>query len=384
MGLFNFLGEKLQNTEFKKHSITVTSDIVDNILIREMAIYIATSFISDTISKCECKVYENGEEVQNELYYKLNISPNPNQNSTQLFTKIVTNLLTKGNCVVIPYRNDFYCCDGYSKEENVFKDDIFSCFSVGNQTLNKNIKASDLLYFTMSGKNPKQLIDGLYDQYSRLVAYSIQDYIDTNSIKYKFELDNYASGSREFQEKLNDMLQHDIKKYIQSDVGILPIYKGTNLTRLENTHSGSDNKISNILNLRKEIFSMIAQTYKIPIELLLNEKTDNINELIKLYITFCINPICNMISEEITRKTNTYVSWKKGNYVKIDTSNITYMDMLDVSTAVDKLIASGVCNIDELRSRLGLNALNTDFSTQYYMTKNYSTIENLDNVNNSF
>ena len=91
-----------------------------------------------------------------------------------------------------------------------------------------------------------------------------------------------------------------------------------------------------------------------------------------------------MISEEITRKTNTYLSWKKGNYVKIDTSNITYMDMFDVSHAVDKLIASGVCNIDELRSRLGLNTLNTDFSKQYYMTKNYSTIENLDNINNSF
>lgn len=383
MKFFDFLGNKIQNAEIKKQTATVTEDIINEIFIRELALYIATSYISNTISKCEIKVYENNEEVKNELYYKLNISPNNNQNSTQLFSSMIEQLLYKGQCVIIPYKNNFYCCKGFSKDEKVFTDDLYSNFVVGNQTLTKTIKSSDLLYFTMGNTNPKNFIDGLYEQYSRLVAYSIQQYVDENSIKYKFELDNYASGNREFQEKLNEMLQNDIKKYIKSDIGILPIYKGTNLTRLDSNKSGgsSDNKINNILSLRKEVFEMVAQTYKIPIELLLNTQTDNINELMKLYLTVCIEPICNMISEEITRKTNTYNTWKQGNYVKVDTSCINYMDMLEVSTAVDKLIASGVCNIDEMRKRLNLNVLNTDFSTQFYMTKNYSSIEQLDQEN---
>lgn len=382
MTLFNFLGNKISNAEIKKKSLAITNDIIDNIYIRELALYIATSYISNTLSNCEIKVYKNNEEIKNELYYKLNYSPNNNQNSNQFMTKIIKNLLTKGDCIVIPYNNNFFACDGYSKEENVFRDDIFSNFSIGNHFLNKKMPASDVLYFKMGDVNARLLIDGLSDQYNRLIAYSIQDYINNTRIKYKFELENYGGGDREFQEKLNDMLQNDIKKYIQSDIGILPIYKGTNLTKLDDNKSNSGSEISNILALRKEAFEIVAQTYKIPIELLLNTKTENINELMKLYISMCIQPIANMISTEITRKTNTYLSWKQGNYVKIDTSNITYMNMLEVSTAIDKLIASGVCNIDEMRKRLGLNELNTDFSTQYYMTKNYSTIENLDNIDN--
>ena len=34
--------------------------------------YIGISYIANTLSKCEFKTYENGEEVQNRLYYMLN------------------------------------------------------------------------------------------------------------------------------------------------------------------------------------------------------------------------------------------------------------------------------------------------------------------------
>ena len=84
-----------------------------------------------------------------------------------------------------------------------------------------------------------------------------------------------------------------------------------------------------------------------------------------------------MITEEITRKSCPgYDYWSKGNYVKVDTSTINHIDILDVAEKVDKLISSGTCCIDETREILGLDPLNTEFSRQHFITKNYDTVEN--------
>ena len=101
------------------------------------------------------------------------------------------------------------------------------------------------------------------------------------------------------------------------------------------------------------------------------------NEIVKVFLTFCIDPIADMLSEEITRKTSgTYEEWAKGNYVKVDTSTINHIDILDIAEKADKLISSGTCCIDEVRGIIGLQPLNTEFSKTHFITKNYDTAEN--------
>jgi hypothetical protein len=82
-----------------------------------------------------------------------------------------------------------------------------------------------------------------------------------------------------------------------------------------------------------------------------------------------------MISEELTRKTNTFKTWNGGkNYVKVDTSRINHFDILDVADKADKLVASGVASIDEVRRVLDMPALETEFSQKHWITKNYSDV----------
>lgn len=360
-----------------KENQSITEDIANNIYIKEIALYIASSYISNTLAKCEIKVFERNKEVKNELYYKLNVSPNTNESSTEFFSKLINNLLFKGESVVVLHRNQFYNADSWNYEQKVFTDDIYDGFLIGNQQLNKKIKSSDLFHFKMTDRAPKFFVDSLYNEYNKLIAQSLNSYKVANSNKYKLMIDNYQSGDREFQENIKDMIENDLKKFIQSDIGVLPLYRGTDLQKVDSTSASNQNTVNDVLNLRREIFEIIAQTFKIPLDLLMNDKTDNINELINLYLTICIEPIADMIGEELTRKTSDFNSWSNGNYIRVDTSCITHMDILQVSTAVDKLVASGVCNIDEIRTRLNFNTLNTDFSTQYYMTKNYSKIDDI-------
>ena len=82
-----------------------------------------------------------------------------------------------------------------------------------------------------------------------------------------------------------------------------------------------------------------------------------------------------MISEELTRKSYTFEEWKDGCYIKVDTYCINHVDMFEVADKADKLISSGICNIDEIRPRINLETLNTDFSTSHFITKNYAVAE---------
>ena len=98
----------------------VTLSEKNQIYFKMLAIHIAVSYIANTISKCEFKVFENGQEVHNDLYYRLNVSANPNQNAAQLKNQIVWRMpatITPGAATVqqiadFPFtgaENDFWC-----------------------------------------------------------------------------------------------------------------------------------------------------------------------------------------------------------------------------------------------------------------------------------
>jgi hypothetical protein len=83
-----------------------------------------------------------------------------------------------------------------------------------------------------------------------------------------------------------------------------------------------------------------------------------------------------MISEEINRKRNGYAGFANGNYLKIDSKSIKHIDLLSVSTAIDKLISSGAFCINDIRKLVGEEPINEAWAKQHYITKNYEPLTN--------
>ena len=63
-----------------------------------------------------------------------------------------------------------------------------------------------------------------------------------------------------------------------------------------------------------------------------------------------------------------------GSYMWIDTSKILHIDLFEIAEKIDKLIASGMTSIDELRKHAGMLELGTEESTKHFITKNYQEI----------
>ena len=129
-----------------------------------------------------------------------------------------------------------------------------------------------------------------------------------------------------------------------------------------------------VRNLRKEIFESVATAFKIPTGLLYGNMT-NVKDSVNQLVTFVIDPIAKMMSQELTRKTTYYEDYLLGCEIKVDTTSVYHMDLFDIADKADKFISSGIYCVDEMREKLGENLLNTDFSKKHWITKNYSTAE---------
>ncbi len=368
--LFDFMGKKIDIAEIS----TLSQDLLNQLAFKELALYIGTSYIANALSKCEFKTYENGKEVKNKLYYMLNVSPNPNENSSQFMNKFIEKYLYEQQALIIPHNNFIYCADSFDiDDENPLKENTFFNVTFNCHELKKKYKASEVFYMKLEDKNVKGLIDGVYEQYGSIISMALSAYKRTNGAKYKLLLEQYKAGDPTFQETFEKVIKKQLQSFMENSNAVYPQFKGTDLQEFEHKNNKD---ASDIVTMRKEIFEVTAQALKIPLPMMYGNIT-NMQEIVKVFLSFCIDPKADMISEEITRKYYTFDEWKAGNYVRLDTSCINYVDILEVADKVDKAISSGVTNIDELRERLGMQELGTDFSTSHFITKNYALAEDM-------
>lgn len=376
MSIKTWLVDFLGNIKTKEGTIEecITEEQLQEIYYKELAIQTAITLIANAIAKCEIKVFEENKEVKNKLYYTLNISPNKNENSSQFWHKAIEKMVYDNESILVDVGDDLYCADSYSTEKYPIKGNIYRGIVIDDFQLNKSFKSDEVLRLKLNNAHIKKLIDGLYQEYGELLSYAAKNYKKSNQTKYKLVLDNVKANDENFQKTYREVVQKQLKSFMENDNAVYPQYKGYDLQRIDASNNTKDS--SDFRNLRKEMFEIVAQAFQIPVSLMLGNIT-NMQEIVKVFLTFCIDPIADMLSEELTRKTTgDYREWSKGNYVKVDTSTINHIDILDVADNANQLIASGIFCIDDVLKLLGLQPLNTEFSQQHFITKNYDTVEN--------
>lgn len=366
--LFNFLERKMAMSDI------VAQKMLDQLAFKELALFIGVSYIANTLSKCEFKTYENGVEVKNKLYYMLNVSPNPNQNSSQFINKFIEQYYYKGHSLIVPHKNHIYCADSFDVDDsNPLIENTFYNVTFGNQQPKKKHRSSEVFYIQLDNRKVKDLVDSMYLEYGQIIAQALATFKRTNGSRYKLLLDQYRAGDPEFKKMYDEIIKKGLQTFIENNNSVYVQYKQTDLQEFS---SKNPTNSSDIIAMRKEVFEVVAQALKIPLSMMYGNIT-NMNEIVKVYLSICIDPLADMIGEEFTRKYYTFDEWQAGNYVKVDTSCINHIDILEVADKVDKAISSGVTNIDEMRERLSMQALETDFSQAHWMTKNYALADDM-------
>lgn len=91
----------------------------------------------------------------------------------------------------------------------------------------------------------------------------------------------------------------------------------------------------------------------------------------------CLDPLAQMFMQEINRKRIGKNGIQKGTKLQIDTMRVKHIDMFDIATSADKLISSGIYTVNMILRALGEIPIDEDWADQHFITKNYSTIQEI-------
>lgn len=355
--------------------------IVAEIQIRELAFWSCVNMIASSISKCELKTFVGGKEVKGREYYAWNISPNKNQNSSAFMHKLISQLYLKNECLVIEENGQLLVADSFQQQEYALVDNTFEGVTVGNYTFATKYRMSDVMFFKLSEKDMRQVTNAIYESYGKLITYGMKAYQKSRGSRGVLDYATIAQGNEDAKTAFDDLMNNRFKKFFTSDNAVLPLPKGYAYTDI-GSKTYSDSSTRDIRAMMDDISDFTSKGFGIPPAL---SKGDiaGIKDAITLYLTVCIDPLVDNIAEEINRKRYGFKEFSKGNYLKIDTKSIIHVDLLSVSTAIDKLIASGAFTINDIRKLVNEEPIDEEYANTHFLTKNYSSIDDVLNALNA-
>lgn len=353
---------------------SVVIDIPAELYYKELAIYTASSLISNAISRSEMRVFEKGKPVKNRDYYLLNVSPNRNETSSVFWHKVINRVIRNGEALVVEAGGYLYCADSYTRAvERPVLGDIYEMVAVGNFTFDKKFTQDDSYLFRLDNINVRQLIDGMYMEYGKILSSAAKALKQTNGQKYKLHIDGVKAGDTEFNTEFENFIKKQLKTYMESDNAVYPEFDGYKLEADPTYGNGKSGSAADFVSLKKELFSSVAGAFHIP-ESMMTGNITNMADIIGSFLTFGADPYADMITEALNKEAGPE-NYLAGNYYQVDTSRIMHRDAFDVAADVSNLISSGVKCIDEVREMLGDAPLNTDWSKKHFITKNFEEIE---------
>lgn len=373
MKLLDFLGS-LGKKQKNAKLIGYAADLAQNIQISEAAFHTCSNLIANLVAKCELKTYRNNEFTKGDEWYRWNVQPNPNQNATQFWQKFIHRLYEDNEALIVPRLNgELYVADSFIRDDTqAFNLHTYSGIQIDGYAYPPTLKEDQVYYVSLHDVNIKELTDNIAGMYAQMASAFVQFYKNSVGMKAILYVDQVGEND---QDLLKDLMKNQFKTFFESVNCIQPLFNGFKFEPVSNTTSpGIDTR--DFTAQIKDVSELYASSFGIPKSLITGEVQDT-SKAIDQLLTFCLDPLLELIGDELNRKLFAKDDYLKGNYVQWQTNAIKHIDILDVAGNVEKLISSGFCCIDDIRSLCGMDRVNTEWSTQFFMTKNFSTIDEL-------
>lgn len=352
---------------------TITSEI----FFKELAIQAAVNMISNAVARSEFLTYEKGKETRGDNYYLFNVEPNQNKSSSKFWRDVIHKLVYENECLVVQQENRFYVADSFDVIKHAFKENIYRNIVVEDYQLYKPYLESEVFHFELHDNKIKNLIEGLYSLYGNLIAYSKNNYKRSNARRGTLDVPTNYPQTVKAQEELENLLNTRFKKFFEAEGGaVLPLTSGLKYNDLttQGYKTGSDSR--DIRALIDDVFDFVAIAFQIPPQLLKGNVSDT-DKAMNNFLTFCVNPIAELLTDEINRKYYGKKAYLEKTYIKLDTSRIKAVDIKEIASALDILFRIGANTINDNLRAMGRETIDEPWANVRFVTKNYQRVEEL-------
>lgn len=373
LGFFDDDG-KLDINEFD----VVVGELAAETFYKELAVQACTNLIANAVSRAEFLTFEKGKQTKKDNYYLFNVEPNRNQSASKFWRDAIAELVRNNEALIIQDKgnNSFYVADGFTTKKNGLRERKYTNISVDGNTIKQTYRERNVLHFELHNKKIKTVINNLNKSYGKLIGVSQSNYKRNNSRKVTVDLDAMMAQTEKDRKEIKDLMENKLGEFLNSEgPAALPLTRGEEIEELESdigTKGGANN--DEIRSFVDDIFDFVAMGYQVP-PVILKGKVADSGQALQNFLTFCVNPIAELLDDEINRKLYSKKNYLNNTYMKVDTSNIKAVDITEVANSLDVLTRIGGYSIDDTLKKLGKEPLNTDWSKARWMTKNYQRVE---------
>ena len=174
---------------------SVTLEVPENIVYMELALYTGISLIANAIAKCEFKTYESGKEVRGKDYFMLNYSPNPNENASKFWHKVINRVFRNRQALVIEYQGKLFCADSWEvSRENVLYGNTYEQVTVDSYIFPQKFRASEVYLFEMDDEDVANIVNDMYSSFGKMLTSALQNYKNSNGQKFKLKIKDVKAG----------------------------------------------------------------------------------------------------------------------------------------------------------------------------------------------
>lgn len=376
MKILDFLGNLLKpSTETGVINIETYRTAENAVQVQAFALFSVINMISTLLTKCRFSVYDrNGEEINKKLWYMLNYRPNVNQNAVEFWYEAFSKFLYAGETLILQKNHDqLLIADNWSYESRALKESLFSEVSREDFTFRGSYGMSSVLFFRRRNADVRAVLNSIYAMYEDLLKTAAKKYKRSSYEKGILEISGVARGDRDFEKKFDALMNNYFKSYFAEGNKVLPLNEGYTYKpgTAESTKKYS-NEVSDMTAMFEDGLARAAQAFLIPVSLIRGDVA-GAKDAYNIMMSNCIDPVAKLVSAELTSKFFSPEEISGGARVIMDTKNIKHVDIFEVASHLDKLIAAGIISIDEGRIESGYNPLNQEWSRQHYITKNYTT-----------
>lgn len=373
MGFFTWL-KKSNSPKTVNISCAELFEAVQEYRVRDLAFWVCVDMIANALGRCEFRTYINNNETQDAEYYLWNFEPNVNQNSTVFLHKLVAKLCKDNEALVVSLRKRdgmpaLAVADSWEppNELSATRQTEYRGVVIDNTMFSKTFYEKDVLHFRLNHINLKPVIDGLYNSYFKLLDAATRAYTWGQGQHWKVHVSQMAQGGDTWASDFQKMIEAQVKPFIESNGAILPEFDGYDYQSV----GGATGDTRDIRSLVEDIFDFTARAFLIP-SVLVNGTVEGTSDANNRFLTNCLDPICDQLSEEITRKRYGFERWRQGDFLRVDSSNIIHFDLFSQAANIEKLIGSGAYTINDIRRAANQSAINEPWANEHFMTLNIS------------
>jgi len=339
--------------------------IVDAGYLFDLIFNSCTSLIGNAVSSCDFRTLQKGQPVKGAEYYLLNVRPNMRQNAPEFWREVVHKLYRNNEVLIVEYRNHLIIADSFNKTENALFGDTYSQVTVGTTVLPKTYHERDVMHLALNEAQVSRITRAMAESYRKILEFTAETYQKSRGSRFWLEVDAARSADKTFRDRVDTILNRDMKRLYENANATAALYKGFTLHELgSKTYSSEGTR--DIWAMIGDVTTLMCRAFGIPPKLMTGDIA-GIKEAVDQLLTFCVDPLCMMIEAETNSKRYTPEEYLEGTKLMIDTKSIKHLGYDSIGNLATNLVSNG-WSVNEVRSIIREPLVDEPWANQHLFT----------------